>query len=161
MINRIIDFSIDNKRIVGLPTLALVGAGVWSMAQVPIDAVPDITFEQNPKALREHTEIENKGGNLIAGMYIKDRIQVGNNEVKALPVSASVKEGEKSFEFAVGNEGGAYRFVPHEVTLGVKDGDWAAVHFLRPLEANVAFAFNNAYYLMAEMKKGETEHSHR
>ncbi|MBU3027416.1 hypothetical protein [Zobellia galactanivorans] len=99
MINRIIDFSIDNKRIVGLPTLALVGAGVWSMAQVPIDAVPDITFEQNPKALREHTEIENKGGNLIAGMYIKDRIQVGNNEVKALPVSASVKEGAKSFVF--------------------------------------------------------------
>ncbi|OWW24370.1 hypothetical protein B4Q04_16140 [Zobellia sp. OII3] len=95
MINRIIDFSIHNKFIVGLFTLALIGAGIWIITQVPIDAVPDITFEQNPKALREHTEIENKGGNLIAGMYIKDRIQVGNNVVKALPVSASVKEGEK------------------------------------------------------------------
>ncbi|SIS94239.1 membrane fusion protein, cobalt-zinc-cadmium efflux system [Zobellia uliginosa] len=118
------------------------------------------TFEQNPKALHVHAEIENKEGNLIPGMYIKGRIQVENNKVKALPVSAIAKEGAKSFVFAVGNEGDAYRFVPHEVTLGAKDGDWAAVHFLRPLEADVPFAFNNAYYLMAEMKKGEAEHSH-
>ncbi|WP_400074194.1 CusA/CzcA family heavy metal efflux RND transporter [Zobellia russellii] len=46
MINRIIDFSIHNKFIVGLFTLALIGAGVWSMTQVPIDAVPDITNNQ-------------------------------------------------------------------------------------------------------------------
>lgn len=46
MINRIIDFSINNKFIIGLLTLALIGAGVWSMTQVPIDAVPDITNNQ-------------------------------------------------------------------------------------------------------------------
>ncbi|SCY18834.1 cobalt-zinc-cadmium resistance protein CzcA [Nonlabens sp. Hel1_33_55] len=46
MINRIIDFSINNKFIIGLLTLALVGAGIWSMTQVPIDAVPDITNNQ-------------------------------------------------------------------------------------------------------------------
>jgi len=46
MINRIIDFSINNKFIIGLLTLALVGAGLWSMTQVPIDAVPDITNNQ-------------------------------------------------------------------------------------------------------------------
>ncbi|UBZ14955.1 CusA/CzcA family heavy metal efflux RND transporter [Flagellimonas marinaquae] len=46
MINRIIDFSINNKFIIGLLTLALVGAGLWSMTKVPIDAVPDITNNQ-------------------------------------------------------------------------------------------------------------------
>ncbi|PRX56218.1 CusA/CzcA family heavy metal efflux RND transporter [Flagellimonas meridianipacifica] len=46
MINRIIDFSINNKFIIGLLTLALVGAGIYSMTQVPIDAVPDITNNQ-------------------------------------------------------------------------------------------------------------------
>ncbi|WP_276165673.1 CusA/CzcA family heavy metal efflux RND transporter [Zobellia alginiliquefaciens] len=46
MINRIIDFSINNKFIVGLFTLALIGAGIYSMTQVPIDAVPDITNNQ-------------------------------------------------------------------------------------------------------------------
>jgi heavy metal efflux system protein len=46
MINRIIDFSINNKFIIGLLTLALIGAGVYSMTRVPIDAVPDITNNQ-------------------------------------------------------------------------------------------------------------------
>ncbi|MCG2460993.1 efflux RND transporter permease subunit [Flavobacteriaceae bacterium F89] len=46
MINKIIDFSIDNKFIIGLFTFALIGLGIWSMAKVPIDAVPDITNNQ-------------------------------------------------------------------------------------------------------------------
>ncbi|UNY98473.1 CusA/CzcA family heavy metal efflux RND transporter [Zhouia spongiae] len=46
MINKIIDFSINNKFIIGLFTLAIVGAGIWSMTKVPIDAVPDITNNQ-------------------------------------------------------------------------------------------------------------------
>lgn len=46
MINKIIDFSINNKFIIGLFTLALIGAGIYSMTQVPIDAVPDITNNQ-------------------------------------------------------------------------------------------------------------------
>lgn len=46
MINKIIDFSINNKFIIGLLTLTIIGAGIWSMAQVPVDAVPDITNNQ-------------------------------------------------------------------------------------------------------------------
>ncbi len=46
MINQIISFSIKNKLIIGLLTLALIGGGLWSMMQVPLDAVPDITNNQ-------------------------------------------------------------------------------------------------------------------
>jgi len=46
MINKIIDFSINNKFIIGLLTIAIIGAGIWSMTKVPIDAVPDITNNQ-------------------------------------------------------------------------------------------------------------------
>lgn len=46
MIDQIIAFSVRNKLIIGLLTLALIGGGVWSMTQVPIDAVPDITNNQ-------------------------------------------------------------------------------------------------------------------
>ena len=31
---------------IGLLTLNIIGAGIWSMTQVPIDAVPDITNNQ-------------------------------------------------------------------------------------------------------------------
>ena len=46
MINNIIAFSIKNKLIIGLFTLALIGMGLYSMTQVPVDAVPDITNNQ-------------------------------------------------------------------------------------------------------------------
>ena len=46
MINNIIAWSIKNKLMVGLLTLALILAGIWSITQVPIDAVPDITNNQ-------------------------------------------------------------------------------------------------------------------
>jgi cobalt-zinc-cadmium resistance protein CzcA len=46
MLNAIIHFSIHNKLIIGLFTLALVIWGGWSVTQLPIDAVPDITNNQ-------------------------------------------------------------------------------------------------------------------
>ena len=46
MLNRIIQFSIKNKLVIGLFTLALIIWGVYSANKLPIDAVPDITNNQ-------------------------------------------------------------------------------------------------------------------
>ena len=46
MINHIIAFSIKNKLIIGLFTIVLIAAGIWSMTKIPLDAVPDITNNQ-------------------------------------------------------------------------------------------------------------------
>jgi len=46
MLDRIISFSIRNKFIVGILTLALIVWGSYSISQLPIDAVPDITNNQ-------------------------------------------------------------------------------------------------------------------
>lgn len=46
MIERIINFSIRNKFIVGLFVLALIGWGTYSLTRLPIDAIPDITNNQ-------------------------------------------------------------------------------------------------------------------
>ncbi|MEI8270989.1 MAG: CusA/CzcA family heavy metal efflux RND transporter [Paludibacter sp.] len=46
MIERIIHFSIKNKFIVGLFVLALIGWGTYSLTNLPIDAIPDITNNQ-------------------------------------------------------------------------------------------------------------------
>lgn len=46
MFNKIISFSISNKLIIGLGTLILVIAGIFSAKELPIDAVPDITNNQ-------------------------------------------------------------------------------------------------------------------
>ena len=46
MINKIISFSIKNKFIVGLLTLALIGLGIHSMYTINLGSVPDITNNQ-------------------------------------------------------------------------------------------------------------------
>ncbi|AZA53834.1 MULTISPECIES: CusA/CzcA family heavy metal efflux RND transporter [Chryseobacterium] len=46
MLNRIIEFSIKNKLIIGLFILALIGYGIYEVKKLPIDAVPDITDNQ-------------------------------------------------------------------------------------------------------------------
>jgi heavy metal efflux system protein len=46
MLNRIIGFSIRNKLIIGLFTIALIGYGGFQATKLPIDAVPDITNNQ-------------------------------------------------------------------------------------------------------------------
>ena len=46
MLDKIIHFSINNKFIVGLFTLALVLVGVYNVSRLPIDALPDITNNQ-------------------------------------------------------------------------------------------------------------------
>lgn len=46
MINKIISFSIKNKFIVGLLTMALIGVGTYSMYTVNLGSVPDITNNQ-------------------------------------------------------------------------------------------------------------------
>jgi heavy metal efflux system protein len=46
MLNKIIQFSIKNKLVIGLFTFALIIWGVYSANKLPIDAVPDITNNQ-------------------------------------------------------------------------------------------------------------------
>ena len=46
MLNRIIEFSIKQKLLVGILMLALIAWGIYSLRQLPIDALPDITNNQ-------------------------------------------------------------------------------------------------------------------
>ena len=46
MLNKIIDFSIRNKLLVGIFIIALIGYGSYQTTRLPIDAVPDITNNQ-------------------------------------------------------------------------------------------------------------------
>jgi cobalt-zinc-cadmium resistance protein CzcA len=46
MLDKIIQFSIGNKLLIGLFTLGLIVWGGYSLTQLPIDAVPDITNNQ-------------------------------------------------------------------------------------------------------------------
>ncbi|RZA02516.1 MAG: CusA/CzcA family heavy metal efflux RND transporter [Sphingobacteriaceae bacterium] len=46
MLNKIIEFSVRNKLIIGLLIFGLIGFGIYEVKRLPIDAVPDITNNQ-------------------------------------------------------------------------------------------------------------------
>ena len=46
VLDKIIHFSIKNKFIIGIGTLALILTGIYNMTRLPIDALPDITNNQ-------------------------------------------------------------------------------------------------------------------
>jgi cobalt-zinc-cadmium resistance protein CzcA len=46
MIDRILEFALRQRAFVLLGASALLGVGLWSATQLPIDAVPDITGVQ-------------------------------------------------------------------------------------------------------------------
>lgn len=46
MVNRVIEASLNNRFVVLLLVLLLIGGGLWSMLRLPIDAVPDVTNVQ-------------------------------------------------------------------------------------------------------------------
>lgn len=121
-------------------------------------------FENEPKAVHLHAEIENKKGLLLPGMYVRGKILSDETASQALPNEAVLKEGDRYYVFTASKEaeGDAeeWKFVPLEVAIGTQSDGWTEVKLLSPLEEETTLALNNAYYLMAEMKKSEAEHEH-
>ncbi len=122
------------------------------------------SFEQDPKAIHLHAEIENKEGLLLPGMYVRGQILSETHSGFALPETGVVREGKKHFIFTAHLEDNKNRtewtFEPVEVSIGAKEDGWVQINLMESLSKGSKTAWNNAYYLIAEMKKGEAEHEH-
>ena len=117
-------------------------------------------FEQDPKAVHVHAEIKNSTGMLIPGMYIRGQILTDSTQTYALPEAAISREGEQYVAFMAESEADEWLFRPVPVITGASYNGWVGIELPKALPENTRFALNNAYYLDAEMKKGEAEHSH-
>lgn len=122
-------------------------------------------FEQDPKAVHVHAEIQEDTQNLVPGMYINGKIITGSEaEVTALPEEAVVEEEGKSLIFIAEkrekNGETEWFFEPLEVKTGETNDGWVEIKLLEPLPEGAKVAWNNAYYLIAEMKKSQTSHGH-
>lgn len=145
------------------------------------------SFEENPRAVMVHSTVSTKNTGLLPGIFITGKIMTGESKVLAVPEAAVVTEGDKSFIFIVSyeeehehgkeadghkeedehghgdeaHEGGAKITLKMiEVLTGIKDRGFIEIKPLQKLDDKTLVAQNSAYYLLAEMKKSETEHSH-
>lgn len=140
-------------------------------------------FEDDPKAVHVHADIDGSTESLIPGMYIEGRIAVDDLSSLALPETAIVSEGEKSFIFVKNGEVAhekrnesdpahledreedtpsteSWTFKRVPVITGVEDNGWIEVRLLEPLPDSAQIAYSGAYNLISEMGKGETDHGH-
>ena len=122
------------------------------------------TFEQQPKALHVHAEIENRDSNLLPGMYLTAKIATSQDKVTALPEEAVITENGEDYIFTAKkvteNEEEVWALSPLKVQTGQSDTGWIEIKLLQPLEERQMVVWNKAYYLISEMNKGETEHGH-
>tara|TARA_B100001109_G_scaffold255732_1_gene260404 strand:- start:1556 stop:2755 length:1200 start_codon:yes stop_codon:yes gene_type:complete len=117
-------------------------------------------FEQNPKAIHIHAEIDDKSGLLLPGMYARGRILTGDTTGTALPDAAVIRNNGKDYIFKAEKHKEEWEFSPVEVITILSSDGWTQVSLKEELPLNAKVAWNNAYYLLAEMQKGEAEHAH-
>ncbi len=118
-------------------------------------------FEESPKAVHVHAEIENKTGKLLPGMYITGQILSDSTTGLALPEAAITRVGDEYFAFTAEKEGeNEWTFTPVKVTIAGSTNGYTSVQLIEEVKEGTQFALNNAYYIIAEMKKGEAEHVH-
>lgn len=117
-------------------------------------------FEQNPKAIHIHAEIDDKSGLLLPGMYARGRILTGDTTGTALPDAAVIRNNGKDYIFKAEKHEEEWEFSPVEVITILSSDGWTQVSLKEELPLNAKVAWNNAYYLLAEMQKGEAEHAH-
>jgi len=118
------------------------------------------SFEENPKAVHVHAEIENKEGFLLPGMYIKGQILVSNNVSSVLPSDAVVRSGDDYLAFQILEQNETeWIFKPIKVNVGLEVDGYYELH----LNADIGlfnFVANKAYYILSEYKKDEAGHGH-
>jgi cobalt-zinc-cadmium efflux system membrane fusion protein len=120
-------------------------------------------FEQNPKAIHVHAEIKSHSDTLIPGMYINGAVHLSDEKRYILPEGAFVDEEGKKLIFQVveqGSDQNDWHFKEVEVKRGIQQGKWVEVKPLSDFDFQANFVHHNAYYLISEMKKNESGHSH-
>ncbi|MFD2697450.1 efflux RND transporter periplasmic adaptor subunit [Mesonia sediminis] len=118
------------------------------------------SLEKEANAIHVHAEIKEGDFKFIPGMYLEGRIYLEETMQWAFPNEAIVQEGTKTYVFAVNPNKENYSFEPISVIPQTNDGSHTAVKFLDEQPEQALYAMNNAYYILAESKKGEADHSH-
>lgn len=119
------------------------------------------SFDPENKTVRVHGHIEGKHPDFIRGSYVEAKIWNDAATAKALPEGAIVSEDGLNYLFVQEEatpDGMHFRRIA--VKVGEKDDGFVAVEPLEVLPEGTLFVTSQAYYLAAQMIKGELEHEH-
>jgi membrane fusion protein, heavy metal efflux system len=108
--------------------------------------------------LPEHAVVTEEGKTFIFVKKVGEEHDHGH-EKEEQNSDEHAHESDKD-EHDEGHEEGKWGFEMVEVITGATSNGYTEVKLLKPLPKNAQIAGSGAYYILAEMGKGETEHSH-
>lgn len=114
------------------------------------------TFEPETQSVHVRVRLQDAGTGVIAGMYVQAKIAVGRTVLTAVPEDAVVDDDGVSYIFSAQRNGKRWRFVPIAVEKLRAEGGMVAVRSREKSLNGVSLALSGAYYLLSDMRKGET-----
>ena len=136
-------------------------------------------FENDTKSVRVHAEIIAKKHNLLPGMYVNALIVTDPKTRRVLPDNSIISEGENEYIFVQtiqkedaregheehGHEGHGHNavkvgFLKIGVSTGNSELGYTEILATDSIPLNDGIVLKGAFYLHAEMKKGDAGHAH-
>lgn len=114
------------------------------------------TFEKDPKAIHVRVSIIGEKTGLATGMYLCGKIATSNHLVTAISEEAIVEEDGINYAFTAHRKGNGWLFHPVEVQKDRTDGGFVEFTTVKTNYETAQWVLGNAYYIISEMKKGET-----
>ena len=115
-------------------------------------------FDDNARTVRVHAHLEPERRDLLPGQFVAARIQTAGARVRTLPEAALIQAGELSYIFRrVGQAQGRALFQRVKVRAGQPQHGDVAVTVLDPLPDTTQLVRRGAYFLDAELRKGEAD----
>lgn len=119
-------------------------------------------FDLDTRSVKVHAKIIGTHEGLLTGMFVEARIATDSKMVDALPDEAFVNEKGLDYVF-VQREKDKEDIVLEKIQVikGVSDLGFSEVMFTNPITKNDLIVIKSAYYVNAELSKGEFgEHDH-
>ena len=110
-------------------------------------------FADDAQAVHVRVSIEGNHQNLISGMYVEAQIATSATQVPAVNEDAIVEEGGKTYLFTAKRNANTILFTPIEIKKGTQENGMVQITATSNISS---IALSGAYYILSEMKKGET-----
>jgi cobalt-zinc-cadmium efflux system membrane fusion protein len=113
-------------------------------------------FDDDARTVRVHAHLEPERRDLLPGQFVAARIQTAGARVRTLPEAALIQAGDLSYIFRrVGTDSGRAVFRRVQVRAGQPQHGDVPVTVLDPLPDTTQLVQKGAYFLDAELRKGE------
>lgn len=119
-------------------------------------------FNRENKTVRIHGHLEGKRPTFIKDLFVEAKIWLNDQTVSALPEGAIIKDGASSYIYICDEqtEGDEVAFLPIMVIPGTTSDGFTAITLVEPLPKGKKIVTQGAYYVYAQSKASELEHSH-